>query len=197
MKLPKYRACHGFTFQELHQSKLILLSFLLIGLTSNAHPSQVQAQVQAQVQVQDQAKTHVQGRVQTQAQAQVQTHTEVVPKTFQVEIEKKPIEIIRDDEQHLTINKSCRIPSKNTYNCQAYRALKTATYKPISTQRREGQNPGTLICSLYSATHIAIGYDEERNENSYCIFPDGSMIDSGTLFYHALENDDQRQRQSK
>jgi hypothetical protein len=39
---------------------------------------------------------------------------------------------------------------------------------------------------------VVIGLDEGQNENSFCMFHDGSLIDNGSLFFYLKQKDKER-----
>lgn len=63
--------------------------------------------------------------------------------------------------------------------CEALRVLPTIRVRAVQTDG--GQNPGAVLCSKHLGGTVRIGIDPKGNQQSFCRFADGSMIDNGTL----------------
>lgn len=87
--------------------------------------------------------------------------------------EKKiPIEIVTKDK--VKINSLC---SKLDKKCKALIATKI---KLTKTKHQDGSHPASIGCERKGGESIIL-QDEKRNDYDYCLFKDGSMIDSWDL----------------
>ena len=84
--------------------------------------------------------------------------------------------------RRLTISRGCR-RSEGEFACLAYSSIESARTVRFQPPLDGGANPGSLLCRKIGG-NVVIGRDSERNENSFCRFKDGSLVDNGTLFYH-------------
>lgn len=64
-------------------------------------------------------------------------------------------------------------------NCAAINATKA---KPTNALEFAGGNPAAVNCSNHNATSVVLR-DQKGNQNSFCKFDDGSMIDAWDLYY--------------
>jgi hypothetical protein len=67
-------------------------------------------------------------------------------------------------------------------SCDAAKALTHASWNAVPSERKRGQNPGSLICLDVLHGTEKLGKDRSGNENTFCLFGDGSMIDNSSLF---------------
>lgn len=96
---------------------------------------------------------------------------------------------IRDfPEQRITLSESCG-PVIEKMTCTAALVLKTVSAKSIRGMKLGSRNPGSVLCSEGLHEQVVIATDSHRNENSFCVFKDGSLVDTGTLIYYGREND--------
>lgn len=79
-------------------------------------------------------------------------------------------------ERQLIISKDCK-------NCQAEQALKKVKKVELKSG---GANPGALICENQLKAEIVILNDFEKNQNSFCLFKDKSMIGLSSLTYQSM-----------
>jgi hypothetical protein len=86
--------------------------------------------------------------------------------------------------KHLTISSSCL--KKRKFDCAAFYALKTVKPQPVQDG---GAHPGALICQNLKQAEVVVGTDKDGNQNSFCQFADGSLIDNGSLYYYAQKNE--------
>ena len=54
---------------------------------------------------------------------------------------------------------------------------------------RGGANPGAIVCREALKGNVVLGTDLKNNQQTFCQFKDGSVIDSGAIFYYAKLND--------
>ncbi len=74
--------------------------------------------------------------------------------------------------------------------CMAISFAKQASLKNISRESRQGgKNPGSLLCKTFPNTKVFIAYDDNGNQNSFCLFKDRSFISNSSLVKAALKND--------
>jgi putative hemolysin len=87
-------------------------------------------------------------------------------------------------KEHLTLSQSCGKSLKNM-SCMAYKQGITASRKGIDKKEfAGGVNPGIVICKAQFNAEIVIA-SNQYGENAFCKFPDGSMIDAGSLIYYS------------
>nr|BFD57967.1 hypothetical protein CKG001_00740 [Bdellovibrio sp. CKG001] len=90
----------------------------------------------------------------------------------------KPLQVIEKDG--VTISKSCLKSGK--MKCQAWDAvLNKKALTPTPGVGVVG-NPAARYCHDYNANNLIV-LDAKKNEYDYCVFSDGSMIDSWSLYY--------------
>jgi hypothetical protein len=71
-------------------------------------------------------------------------------------------------------------------NCEALKALKKLSYKNLPKDwSKGGVNPGSALCRYSVKGKVIIAFDEKGNQNSICIFDDGSFVTNGTLALYA------------
>lgn len=90
--------------------------------------------------------------------------------------------------RHLLISSSC-VQQDSSLSCEAYNSLPNASTQGLSSQfRHGGANPGAVICGRKLGGKIVTGSDEHSNEQSFCLFGDGSMVSSGSILFWASHN---------
>ena len=99
-----------------------------------------------------------------------------------------------------TTNKAKRITANEVCQkkkaCDAFKVLRKLSMDSISADDLfGGANPGPILCEQQAQGEVVMGEDEDFNQNSFCKFKDGSIIDNGTLTYYGIKND--RMRKSK
>lgn len=68
--------------------------------------------------------------------------------------------------------------------CLTYKLVASTTKKKkiqLTSVSHGGTSPGSLICRSYLQKKAVILKDIEGNENSFCLFEDGSLIDMNSL----------------
>lgn len=81
-----------------------------------------------------------------------------------------PVE--REQKSNRLISINCK-----TKKCNAYAALYDIRSKENSPKSlRGGKNPGAVICTKYFHGKVFILRDKDQFENSFCKFPDGSIL---------------------
>tara|TARA_B100000925_G_scaffold291057_1_gene277864 strand:+ start:23 stop:388 length:366 start_codon:yes stop_codon:yes gene_type:complete len=81
--------------------------------------------------------------------------------------------------KNAVISKNC---SRSISKCDAYEYLDNPP--KIKFQKEDflgGKNPGVVICQKFNDTSISIGRDLNGNQQSFCVFKDGSMLSTGIL----------------
>ncbi|HLE00007.1 MAG TPA: hypothetical protein VJB59_07100 [Bdellovibrionota bacterium] len=106
---------------------------------------------------------------------------------------KKNVEFVVVPERHLMISSGCvksRAPGKIVFDCAAYRALRIASTIQLQQAHYAGGHPGAAICRNPLGGEFVIGIENtpERDENGFCRFKDGSIVDVGTIFRYALDH---------
>jgi len=91
----------------------------------------------------------------------------------------------KNESKNLLISKSC-LEEK----CEAMKALKKVSLKPISSDKFSGgKNPGAVICTESAKGRIVYLKDLSGNENTFCAFEDKSLVSTGTIAIYARQND--------
>ncbi|OFZ55331.1 MAG: hypothetical protein A2428_09470 [Bdellovibrionales bacterium RIFOXYC1_FULL_54_43] len=105
---------------------------------------------------------------------------------------KKNIEFVLLPERHLMISSECvkSRAAKIIFECAAYRALRIASTVQLNKEHYSGGHPGAAICRTPLGGEFVIGIENtpERDENGFCRFKDGSIVDVGTIFRYALDH---------
>lgn len=114
-----------------------------------------------------------------------QSHGEEVKK-FTVAGEN--IDFYHYSNMHVTLSKPCKSLDKKEL-CKEISYLKTISLSKAGLKATGGINPASVICKKTLNGAVYIGYDENKNENSFCKTSDGTYIDGGTLTYYALKNE--------
>lgn len=95
------------------------------------------------------------------------------------------IAFVTDESNKLTVSADC-LKNDGSLQCDAIKGLKDISWK----KRKKGdQNPGSALCQDQLKGTVVVGKDAAGDENSFCRFPDGSMVDSGSLIHRAHKND--------
>lgn len=107
-------------------------------------------------------------------------------------VNKINISLIHDPKLHLLVSRNCLLQTGENWEpnqkCLAIQKLKIASLKTLGTGLLGGANPGAVAC-LKLGGKIFIALDSHKNQNSVCQFSDSSIVSTGTLHYHAMEND--------
>lgn len=95
------------------------------------------------------------------------------------------IAFVTDEAAKLTVSADC-LKTDGSLQCDATAGLKDLSWK----KRKKGdQNPGSALCQDQLKGTVVVGKDSAGDENSFCRFPDGSMVDGGSLIHRARKND--------
>ena len=88
-------------------------------------------------------------------------------------------------EKRITVNDVC----KTQKTCMALQVLNKVSKNSLNAgDLYGGANPGPLLC-LQVKGEVVMGEDLKGNQNSFCRFKDGSIVDNGTLTYYGIMND--------
>ena len=110
-------------------------------------------------------------------------------------INRRPVRFLKLFEERLIISETCRTSGTNL-KCSAREASLKATYKLLSPELlRDGKNPGSTLC-LQMKGNVIFAEDDQQNQRSFCGFPDGSMIDCGSLHFYARMNDQSAEKRA-
>ena len=101
-------------------------------------------------------------------------------------ISEHDVDFVSDSGKHLTLSKQC-LKGAELF-CLAFESTKKASLKSIYGRLQGGVNPGAVICRGVGG-QVIVGVDSEKNENSFCLFSDRSLIDNGSLVYFGSNND--------
>ena len=79
--------------------------------------------------------------------------------------------ILFTKREQMVINKSCGT------SCLAYQKGKVAdSFKVDSKDLVGGKNPSSVRCKKHLSGVVVIGRDDDENQQSFCLFPDGSYL---------------------
>ncbi|MBI3555013.1 MAG: hypothetical protein HY074_01965 [Deltaproteobacteria bacterium] len=98
------------------------------------------------------------------------------------------VEFVRQAKGHFTVSAAC-VHKSGVLACDAYSALKQASLRDLDSELSGGIEPGAVVCDKRLKAKVVLGVDGKRNENSFCLLGDGSMVSLGGLAYHARKND--------
>lgn len=91
----------------------------------------------------------------------------------------------KNEAKKILISKSCVSKS-----CEALQALKKVSLKSISSAKFSGgKNPGAVACTESVQGKIVYLKDLNGNENTFCVFPDKSLVSTSSLAVFAEKND--------
>lgn len=85
----------------------------------------------------------------------------------------------------LTVSADCLKPD-GSLQCEATKGLKDLSWKK---SKKGEENPGSTLCQKQLKGTVVVGKDNAGDENSFCRFSDGSMVDNGSLIFRARKND--------
>lgn len=88
----------------------------------------------------------------------------------------------------VTISKECKSLDANSL-CKELQFLKEVSLSRAGLKGTGGVNPSSVICTKTLGGEVIIGYDKNKNENSFCLTKDGLYVDGGTITYYALQNE--------
>jgi putative hemolysin len=102
------------------------------------------------------------------------------------QLDKGPTPFLHWEGQHLRISAGCRQPT-GQMDCDALRFVRRGPSVELTPQEKARMAPpGATVC-VKIRNQLTTGRDPKGNEDGFCIFPDGSMIATGSLEYHALK----------
>jgi hypothetical protein len=102
------------------------------------------------------------------------------------QLDRGPAPFLNFEAQHLRISAGCRQPT-GQMDCEALRfARRGPTVELDARERGRAVPAGATIC-VKLHNQLTTGRDPRGNEDGFCIFPDGSMIATGSLEYHTLK----------
>ncbi|MCM2322870.1 MAG: DUF333 domain-containing protein [Oligoflexia bacterium] len=96
-------------------------------------------------------------------------------------IDGKTIQFVRVKGAHQVGN--CTLKA-GAPSCRAALALENTVLK---SGLLSDANPAAILCEKIGGT-VKIGVDAKRNENSFCLFGDGSLVSTAALYASALAN---------
>lgn len=85
----------------------------------------------------------------------------------------------------LLISADCLTKTKKI-KCLAYDRLMKSKPGEIN-QRTIDMHPGAFICREKVKGKVIVGMDKDGNQNSFCQFKDGSIVDNGSLFHYSIK----------
>ena len=107
------------------------------------------------------------------------------PTVLHFELAGKDQTFFRFEEERLMISQQCGSDiAKMT--CDAWKNVKIAATSKRRTTENKDVNPGAALCEDVLKFKTELGTDSNGNETTFCIFKDGSMIENGSLYYHAM-----------
>lgn len=107
-------------------------------------------------------------------------------------IDGKNTMFVINSRKVLTVNRQCGdvIPQRNTsFGCMALRELHYVSMQDLDeNDLLGGKNPGSVLCKKSAKGTVVFGKDHFGNLNSFCVFPDSSMVSNDTLYYYGTRN---------
>ncbi len=98
----------------------------------------------------------------------------------------KKVAFIFDKNAKIRISQNCLRKKQKKYNCIAFKKIKESTRQGIDQKYfKGGANPGAVICRRKLKGTVVLGYDANKNQNTFCKFKDNSYLSSGTITYHS------------
>jgi putative hemolysin len=102
------------------------------------------------------------------------------------QLDRGPAPFLNFEGQHLRISAGCRQPT-GQMDCEALRfARRGPTVELTPHEKARMAAPGAVICRKIN-NQLTTGRDPKGNEDGFCVFPDGSMLATGSLEYHTLK----------
>ena len=98
------------------------------------------------------------------------------------------VTLVEHAGEHLTVSESCEGP--RGAGCQARRALGKLSLRKLDASQARGESDGSLLCERQAEGTVVVGTNARGDENSYCRFKDGSLVDNGSLVWRARLNDE-------
>ncbi len=86
----------------------------------------------------------------------------------------EPLSICWNKEFKALLSEKCQEP------CEATNFLKKKNSRPSKIDRSGGKNPATQFCKAFEL-NVFVLKDPRGGEQSFCGFPDGSLIDSNAF----------------
>ena len=96
--------------------------------------------------------------------------------------------MFRIEAESLLISANCMEYGKKK-DCEALKAIPLASLKGLQKYLIGGARPGAVVCERVFKQMVWLGTDRDGNENTFCLFKDGSMISNGSLTHYAIKND--------
>ena len=85
-----------------------------------------------------------------------------------------------DRDSKILISKECAV-EKGEYRCSAYFAWKKGAWRDAKIETVGGASAAALLCRKVLRARVVIGRTKDGIENSFCLFPDRSMISCGAF----------------
>jgi len=102
------------------------------------------------------------------------------------QLDRGPAPFLNFEAQHLRISAGCRTPT-GQMDCDALRFARGGQQVTLAPQEKMRMGaPGAMVCN-HIKNQLVTGRDPKGNEDGFCVFPDGSMIATGSLEYHTLK----------
>ncbi|HAZ14992.1 MAG TPA: hypothetical protein DCY86_19555 [Bdellovibrionales bacterium] len=73
--------------------------------------------------------------------------------------------------------------------CEALDKLALAYKNGLENHLKGGANPGAVICKESMKGLVVLGTDSKENQQTFCQFQDGSLVDTAAVHFHAKLND--------
>lgn len=102
------------------------------------------------------------------------------------QLERGPAPFLNFEAQRMRISAGCRAPS-GQMDCDALRFARGGQQVTLTPQEKMRMGaPGAAVC-MHIKNQLLTGRDPKGNEDGFCVFPDGSMIATGSLEYYTLK----------
>ncbi len=95
----------------------------------------------------------------------------------------KATEFVELERGRLVVSRSC-LDASGKPHCQAARSVRGANLRRLRPAPAPGVDTGAVICERQVKGRVVLGTDPNKNESAFCLFKDGSLIDTGSLSYY-------------
>jgi hypothetical protein len=109
------------------------------------------------------------------------------PGTSHFTIREQKVRFVIVEAERLLITSNC-LKESGKFDCQAYHALKRASFVTHPVSLVGGIDPGAAMCKAVGG-EVVTGLDRRRNQAGFCSFSDGSIVGHDTIHYYASTND--------
>jgi len=118
----------------------------------------------------------------------VTSHAGTPEKTFESwRVGEDYVVFVNFKHKGMKISKGCEDAKSN---CQVWKILAAVSTKQLgASDLIGGKNPGASLCHKQKNAQILFARNVKGRQGTFCVFSDGSMVDSGGLLMAAKMND--------